>query len=61
MNVMSINVTQGSGYRLNSFDASKPEVTFSFELDMIMNISVVNTNLYDMTVDSIILDVFLID
>jgi hypothetical protein len=58
MRVMSITVPQGSGYRLTAYDATKEEVTFSFEMDMIMNISVVNSNRYDMTVQGIELTVF---
>jgi hypothetical protein len=59
MQVMSINVNPGSGFKLEAYDATKDPISFSFEMDMTMIISVVNSNRYRMKIEGIDLKVFL--
>jgi hypothetical protein len=52
MNVLSINPAGNNSYQLTNFDIANPN-NFKFTMNMVMVISVINTNMYYLKVDGI--------
>ena len=57
MNVNSIQLQPGNSFKLSPVTTVNGSIDFSFQLDMIMNISVTNTNRYHLKVENIDLTV----
>lgn len=57
--VVANNSDGTAAFKIASFDPKAKDLAFSFEIDMILDISVNNTNLYHLKVDEIDLVAFI--
>ncbi|KAJ3270757.1 hypothetical protein HDV01_007449 [Terramyces sp. JEL0728] len=59
MHVNNIQLVPGNSFKLSPVTNVNGQINFSFQLDMIMNISVSNSNMYHLKVDAIDLNAFI--
>ncbi|KAJ3253831.1 hypothetical protein HK103_007692 [Boothiomyces macroporosus] len=60
MHVNNIQLVPGNAFKLSPVTNVNGQLNFSFQLDMVMNISVTNSNMYHLKVDAIDLNAFIL-